>query len=227
MTKQLIRWLLSLTVCLSGGIAVAQEAFITQVGDQNAGINLASGSGNVQDLRQSGSDNGALQSALGHRNTQFSYQSGISSSLLADVDAGLIGIGEDGLGGLAPQTGVDNLAVAFIQGSDNSTAAVQLGRGNTSALDIRGDDNSIGVLQFGEYHRATVTVYGNRSDVGVAQFGRGRVTNLEVYDYLDESRRGSATDRLQVGVFQSGNDAQLDARVGRNSAGEIVIQPLM
>lgn len=205
MKPQPKRWLLPVALCLFAPAAFAQDAYIAQLGDANGAANVDFGRGNTTAIAQYGDANSAAQ-----------FSAGINNSL-----------------GTA-QIGVGNSNLSVVAGRNNQVGTAQLGLQNSSSTLVAGSGNSVGTLQVGAFHRSNVAVYGNQAQVGVMQTGLGRETNLLVVDQMIGASGGSApgltagqtaTGGLQVGVRQGGFDAPVNAMVGRDAVGNIIVRP--
>ncbi len=212
----------------STNASAAQDAFIAQVGNSNIAVNAAASQvPGQQYISQSGTLNGAVQLSTGAKNRQVTVQSGeLNASLHAAVGAA---------NAMATaQIGYGNVSLTRVAGRRNVAGTAQLGLKNSSSISIVGSGNNVGTLQVGALHQSNVNVFGNDTDVSVAQFGFGRETNLTVVDELNLNNGGpvnnlnaqiNGTNRLQVGVIQGGLDQPVNALVGRDSGGNVIIRP--
>ena len=132
------------------------------------------------------------------------------------------------------QIGSDNVNLSILSGIDNLIGTAQLGTFNSSTTLVSGNGNAVGTLQVGSFHKSNVAVFGSNAAVGVAQFGVGLETNLTVVDEMNPATSipqpglttgTSPTGGLQVGVYQDGADAPVNATVGRDAVGTIIVRP--
>jgi hypothetical protein len=189
-----------LSVILTAGAAVAQDAYLAQIGDGHVGANFAAGSGNAQALIQQGVRHTALQYTAGTNNTSQTVQTGLfNTSLIANI------------------------------GADNRASTVQMGLGNQSAVAIFGLDNGVTTLQAGAFNQSSVALFGNRTDVEVQQYGVKRRVDLLVSDQMVASTAQTSQSlnngRFQVGVIQGRNDAPVTASITRTANGSLIIRP--
>ncbi|OWY06541.1 MULTISPECIES: hypothetical protein [unclassified Thioclava] len=197
------QWLMTaafVIVCSSS--AVAQEAYLQQIGSHNGAANVAFGAKHMQSVFQAGQRNVGAQISSGSRN---------SSALI--------------------QAGVQNSALTVNQGSLNAALAVQVGGLNSSFIGINGHRNTVGLYQQGVWNQSSVTVTGNDTDVSVSQFGVGKRLALNVSDQMVRSSSSpttnsrSPTGRFKVGVIQGRSSAPASYSIARAPDGSIVINP--
>lgn len=124
------------------------------------------------------------------------------------------------------------LQLAGPTAGNNRVGTAQLGDRNAAITTVTGSNNVVGTLQIGFDHVARTTVHASDADVGVVQIGRGRVSDLTVVDRLPAGARSSngvvgvnAGGRMQVGVFQGPGAAPVNAYVGRDTVGNLVVRP--
>lgn len=196
MAKLPIAGVLYLLCGLLTGPAFAQEAYLSQVGVNNTGANVALGSGNAQRLIQFGRSNAGMQVTQGLGNVSNTVQAGeLNSSLIVNT------------------------------GQGNSANAVQLGIANESIIGISGLRNTVSTIQTGAYHRSSIRMIGNDATITVGQDGVGRKLNLSVNDQMSTQPGASgAVQPFRIGVIQGRNDAPVSASISRTANGSIVIR---
>jgi hypothetical protein len=128
---------------------IAQDAFISQIGDRHRAANLST----VSDLSiyQSGRANAAAQIVVGEGNLAVTIQDGEQNQSAAAI------IGQDNTFATV-QLGAKNASTTFVSGDRNLVGMFQDGNLNQSRLSLTGNDARIGVVQVGVGRKSDVTI---------------------------------------------------------------------